>query len=46
MIPLPRMSLTGVADYLALAVGLTLGVAIFRSPMRQLEDAFKKKNGQ
>lgn len=43
MIPLPRLSLEGIADYLALAVGVSLGFAIFRSPMNQLEDAFSKK---
>ena len=45
MIPLPRMSFTGVLDYLALAAGLAVGFAIFKPPMDSLENAFRRKGG-
>lgn len=42
MVPLPRMSFTGIVDYLALAAGLAIGFAIFQPPMQQLENAFRR----
>ena len=42
MLPLPRMSFTGIADYLLLAVGISIGLAIFNAPMNQLETAFRR----
>jgi len=38
------MSFMGVADYLALAVGLSVGFAIFKPPMDTLENSFRRKN--
>ncbi len=43
MIPLPRLSFTGLVDYVALAAGIAVGFALFRAPMNQLENAFKRQ---
>lgn len=43
MLPLPRMSFTGLLDYVALAAGLSMGFALFRQPMSTLENAFRRK---
>jgi hypothetical protein len=43
MLPLPRLSLTGLVDYVALAAGIAIGFALFRAPMNQLENAFKRQ---
>lgn len=42
---LPKLSVRGVGDYFAIAVGLALGFAIFASPMKQLQDGFRKNGG-
>ena len=43
MVPLPRMSFTGILDYMALAAGLAIGFSIFRGPADSLEQAFRRK---
>jgi len=43
MMLLPQMSLRGVGDYLAIAVGITLGFALFTAPMNNLTSSLKKK---
>jgi hypothetical protein len=43
MRPLPRLSFTGLVDYVALAAGIAVGFALFRAPMNQLENAFKRQ---
>jgi len=43
MLPIPRLSFSGMIDYVALAAGLAVGLALFRAPMTQLENAFKKR---
>lgn len=43
MIPLPRLTFDGILSYLALATGLAVGFALFKPPMNQLENAFKRK---
>lgn len=43
MIPLPRLSFEGIADYLALGAGLALGFALFKQPMDRVEAALAKK---
>jgi hypothetical protein len=43
MLPLPRLSFTGLVDYVALAAGIAVGFALFRAPMNQLENAFKRQ---
>ena len=43
MLPLPRLSFTGLVVYVALAAGIAVGFALFRAPMTQLENAFKRQ---
>ena len=43
MLPLPRLSFTGLVDYVALAAGIAVGFALFRAPMNQWENAFKRQ---
>lgn len=42
---LPKLSVRGVGDYFAIAIGLALGFAIFAAPMKQLQDGFRKNGG-
>jgi hypothetical protein len=39
---IPRLSVMGFADYFGIAVGLSLGWAIFMGPMQTIEDSIKK----
>tara|TARA_Y100001963_G_scaffold159761_1_gene265083 strand:- start:4477 stop:4614 length:138 start_codon:yes stop_codon:yes gene_type:complete len=39
---LPRMSVMGIADYFGIAIGLSLGWAIFNGPMQTIENNLKK----
>ncbi len=38
----PRMSAMGFADYFGIAIGLSLGWAIFNGPMQTIETNLKK----
>jgi len=42
MIPLPRLSLNSMIDYLALAGGLAVGFALFKPVGDQIETAFRR----
>ena len=42
---LPKLSIRGVGDYFAVAIGLALGFAIFAAPMKSLQDGFRKNGG-
>jgi hypothetical protein len=42
---LPKLSFSGIADYLAITVGIALGFAIFSAPMEQLKDGLRKNGG-
>ena len=42
---LPKLTLRGIGDYVAIAVGLSLGFAIFSAPLKQLQDGFRKNGG-
>jgi len=41
-LPLPRMSFTGVLDYVALAAGVAIGFAVWQPVLSNLEDSLKK----
>ena len=43
MIPLPRLSVDGLVDYAALAIGLTLGFTILKPAADAIQDAISKK---
>ncbi len=36
-VPLPNMSVWGIAEYMLFAVGLTAGMALFAEPMSRVE---------
>ena len=40
---IPRLSGAGLIDYMALAVGLSLGFALLKAPMDGLEKAISKQ---
>lgn len=44
MIPLPDFSVMGVAGFLGLAIGITLGDALFKGPMAQLESGISRRS--
>ena len=39
---LPTLTLAGVGDYLGLALGVSLGFAIFYGPMQSIQNSLKK----
>ena len=43
MIPLPRMSVDGLLDYGALAVGMVAGFALLKPAADAVQDAISKK---
>ncbi len=42
---LPRLTFSGITDYLAVTVGIAVGFAIFSAPMQQLKDGLRKNGG-
>ena len=42
---LPKLTVRGMGDYFAIAIGLAVGFAIFASPMKSLQDGFRKNGG-
>jgi len=42
---LPKLTFTGIADYLAVTIGIAVGFAIFSGPMQQLKDGLRKNGG-
>lgn len=42
VLPLPRASVMGIADYLSLATGLALGFAVLSPIAADLQNRFKK----
>jgi hypothetical protein len=42
MLPLPKLTGAGLLDYAGLAIGLSLGFAILKAPMDQLEQAIRR----
>ena len=44
MIPLPDLSIMGFAGFLGLAIGITVGDALFTVPMRQLESGISRRS--
>ena len=44
MIPTPDFSVMGVVGFLGLAIGITLGDALFVAPMRQLETGISRRS--
>jgi len=42
---LPKLTFTGIADYLAVTIGIALGFAIFSAPMEQLKSGLRKNGG-
>jgi len=43
MIPLPRLSMNSIGDYLALGAGLIVGFTIFEGPMNALESGLRRQ---
>jgi hypothetical protein len=42
-VPLPRFSVDSIVDYMALAIGLSVGFAILREPAKAVEQAISKR---
>lgn len=43
MIPLPRLTLDGLADYFGIAIGLIVGFTIFEPPMEAVENGLRRR---
>jgi len=43
MLPLPPLSADGLLSYMGLAIGLSVGFAVLTGPMKQIEDAIRRK---